>query len=63
MLISQFTIKYCKEKAKKFKSDLKELEEKIKILEKSLDMNLEEYLTTKQNIEKFYGKLAEGSIV
>ena len=61
--IRLFTIKYSKEKAKKFKSDLKELEEKIKILEKSLDMNLEEYLTTKQNIEKFYDKLAEGSIV
>ena len=61
--IRLFTIKYSKEKAKKVKSDLKELEEKIKILEKSLDMNLEEYLTTKQNMEKFYDKLAEGSIV
>ena len=39
------------------------MEEKIKILEKALDMYLDEYLTTKQNMEKLYDKLAEGSIV
>ena len=33
--IRLFTIKYSKEKAKNSKSDLKELEEKIKILEKA----------------------------
>ena len=59
--IRLFSIKYSKEKAMKFKSDLKELEEKIKILEKALDRNLDEYVATKQNMEKFYDKLAEGS--